>query len=187
MAPTAPLRLTPLAQLLDITLTAKRSQSLATYLAIARTPGPAWQTYDQITADLIQLTGRDLNRVSIKTFAEKLIGLPDTRYLTIGGKPKAMPAPVPADTLDAYLSALPGSVDVSDVRAHAAEAHAAAAQAQQDVTRAQAAAAQAQADQYAADGHPLLAAERAATAGTLTAQAESIVGMRVFGRPLDRD
>lgn len=105
-AATAGARMTPLASLLDTIVQAAQGHSLPTYLAMHRAPGTDWKTYDQIAEDLTALTGRDLNRVTIKTFTETMFGIPDTRYVDTYGRRTAMPRPADADTIAAYINVL---------------------------------------------------------------------------------
>lgn len=106
MAPNSTVRMTPLAALLDAVLRAQRDVGLPTYLALARAPGASWMTFDEIVADLTALTGRKLNRVSLKTYAEKDFGIPDTRYITVDGREVSMPKPVGVEIAENYLRAL---------------------------------------------------------------------------------
>jgi hypothetical protein len=100
-------RMTPLAALLDAGLRADKGYGLGTALAIARTPGPKWLSYEQI-AELLApyAAGRTLNRVSIKTFAEVLFKLPNTRYVLVDGKAVAMPKQVGSSAVAHYVAAL---------------------------------------------------------------------------------
>jgi hypothetical protein len=119
--PTA-VRLTPLAALLDTSLrNGKDGRNLATTLAIMRMPSATWCTYETIAALLeTHAGGRTLNRVSIKTYAEGVFGIPNTRYVRVGGKPVNMPRAVDRDTVERYLSALDARfIDVDAVRAEA--------------------------------------------------------------------
>lgn len=114
-----PVRLTPLAALLHAELRNATGRGLADTLAIARTPGKDWKTYDEI-ADMLTpyANGRTLNRVSLKTFAEAVFGLPNTRYVNVDGKAVAMPKAVDQDVTDRYLAALDARfIDVALVRA----------------------------------------------------------------------
>jgi hypothetical protein len=122
MASTAYLPMTPLAALLHAELRSARGVGLPTYLAIARTPGAGWKTYDEIVTDLTALTGRPLNRVSIKTYTEDTFGIPNTRYALVNGKPVKMPHAVPQDALYAYIVSLnAGVIAVDAVLAAAAQ------------------------------------------------------------------
>lgn len=107
MAPTTGLpRLTPLAALLDTYTRLSQDKSLGTYLALARTPGTGWKSFDDIADDLTAMVTtsvltRPLNRVTIRTFAAAF-GIPDTRY--VDGR--SMPRPVADTAINAYVAAL---------------------------------------------------------------------------------
>lgn len=126
MAPTIKaIQMTPLAALIDNITRATIDQDLGTYLAIARIPGPDWKSYDDIAADLTAMATtsrlpRPLNRVTIKTFATAIYGLPhDAQSRYVGGK--SLPCAVSADVVDAYVSALDADrVDVAEVAKAAA-------------------------------------------------------------------
>jgi hypothetical protein len=120
MAPTStPIRLTPLAALIDSGLRLYKNRGLGETLAILRAPSRIWMNYDSIAAQLEPYAGnRTLNRVSIKTFAEDVFGIPNTRYVVSDGKTVAMPKAVGEDVVEAYLTALdPNRIDVDAVRA----------------------------------------------------------------------
>jgi len=113
-----PVRLTPLAALLHANLRADTGQTLPTYLAVARTPGPNWKSYDEI-AEALQpyAAGRTLNRVSLKTFTESIFNIPATRYVTVGDKPVAMPKQVGEDAVERYINALDTRmIDINQVQ-----------------------------------------------------------------------
>ncbi len=106
MAPTdttQPVRMTPLAALLNTLTTAIKGQSLGTYLAIARIPGPAWKSYDALANELTGLLNgvRTMNRVSVKTMSDGY-GIPDTRYV----EGRSMPRPVTPEAVTKYLKLL---------------------------------------------------------------------------------
>jgi hypothetical protein len=122
MAPTTTPRMTPLAQLVDAKLRAEGGD-LATHLAIARTPGPGWKSYDEIADYFALKTGRPFNRVTAKSFAETFSMNLDTRYVTDGGRRKAMPGVVSADVVASYFSGLDSDVFNLDVVAKYAVDH----------------------------------------------------------------
>lgn len=119
MAQTA-VRMTALAQLIDVQVMSELGMSLPTYLALKRAPGLGWKTYDEIAADLSAIADRPLNRVSLKSFAEDTFGIPDTRYATVDGRNVNMPRAVGMDIVEQYLRDLsPETIDVALVRAQA--------------------------------------------------------------------
>jgi hypothetical protein len=120
MAPTTTgVRLTPLATLIDKALrnrTFRPEIGLGTYLAIGRTPGPDWMTFDQLADTLGEIGSWPMNRVSLLNWARDVFEIPDTR-LVDGRK---MPREATADQLNAYLSGLnPDIIDVEAVREQA--------------------------------------------------------------------
>lgn len=115
-------RLTPIAALLDASLRRTNDRGLATTLAILRMPSRTWMTYEAIAALLEpHAHGRVLNRVSIKTYAETLFDIPNTRYVTLAdGKVVGMPKAVDETTVERYLTTLDArSIDIDAVRAAA--------------------------------------------------------------------
>jgi hypothetical protein len=103
---TTAVRMTPLARLLDTVLRNTEGVNLPTYLARHRAPGPGWQTYDQLAEQLTELSGHQVNRVTLKTFTESLFGIPDTRYVESSGKRTAMPRAVDTDAVKRYIAHL---------------------------------------------------------------------------------
>jgi hypothetical protein len=95
MAPTtapASRKVTPLAALFNVVVKADGQPDLPTYLAVARTPGAGWQSYDQIAAYLSRLTGQPVNRVTVKNITEGTYRLPNTRYWDGHSQPRAVDA-----------------------------------------------------------------------------------------------
>jgi len=115
--------LTPLASLFNTVIREAEGVTLATWLAMNRAPGTDWKTYDQLAAWMQEAAERPVNRVTMKTFAETTFGIPDTRYVDVNGRSTAMPRPVDADAIAAYVTDLkhPG-IDTAKVVEYAGAA-----------------------------------------------------------------
>lgn len=115
-AATTGARLTPLASLFNTVIREAEGVNLPTWLAMHRAPGTGWKTYDQLAAWMAGTAQRPVNRVTMKTFAEGVFNIPDTRYVKVNGKSTAMPRPATADAIAAYVDQLDGTrIDVSKV------------------------------------------------------------------------